>query len=229
MAADENAWVLHSMSMTRHIVVVAALVAIATTSFATTSFAQNGPQAQNSPQASVAPVARPAPKPVASKVSKPYFVEFRARSALSYGHTFAVYGRVGAKIGSGVHVAGLHPFTDSSIPWMIGHLVPVPSETGASDGDTENQYIIARYRVLLTEAEYRTLTNSIKKLQDSSPVWHAVLYNCNAFVADIAKSIGLKTPSSLQMPKEFIEDLKQINSNATVTVGRLTETSGHGL
>ncbi len=48
-------------------------------------------------------------------------------------------------------------------------------------------------------------------------------------VADIAKSIGLKTPSSLQMPKEFIEDLRQINSNATVTVGRLTETPGHGL
>ena len=96
---------------------------------------------------------------------------------------------------------------------MIGHLVPVPSETGASDGDTEDKYIIARYRVLLTEAEYKTLTDGIKKLQDSSPVWHAVLYNCNAFVADIAKSIGLKTPSSLQMPKEFIDDMRQINSS----------------
>ena len=206
------------MSMTRHIVVVAALLAIATSSFA-----------QTGPQASVASVTRPAPKPGASKVNRPYFIEFRARSALSYGHTFAVYGRVGTKIGSGVFVAGLHPFTESSIPWMIGHFVPVPSETGASDGDTEDQYIIARYRVLLTESEYRALTSSIKKLQDSSPVWHAVLYNCNAFVGDIAKSIGLKTPSTLQMPKEFIEDLKQINSNATVTVGRLTETPGHGL
>src|SRR3954466_8212026 len=29
------------------------------------------------------------------KQAKPYFVEFRARAAQSYGHTFAVYGRVG--------------------------------------------------------------------------------------------------------------------------------------
>ena len=119
-----------------------------------------------------------------------------------------------------LQVAGLHPFSESSVPWMIGHLVPVPSETGASDGDTEDEYIIARYKVLLTEAEYKTLTNSIKKLQASSPVWHAVLYNCNAFVADIAKSIGLKSPSSLQMPKEFIDEMRQINRNATVTVGQ---------
>jgi hypothetical protein len=41
--------VLHSMSMTRHIVVVAALVAIATTAFVTTSFAQNSPQASAAP------------------------------------------------------------------------------------------------------------------------------------------------------------------------------------
>jgi hypothetical protein len=120
-------------------------------------------------------------------------------------------------------VAGVHPFTESSIPWMLGHLVPVPSVTGASDGDTEDQYIIARYRVLLSEAEYRKLLSNIKKLQDSSPVWHAVLYNCNAFVGDIAKSIGLKAPSSLQIPKEYIEDTRQMNTNGrgAVTVGNL--------
>jgi len=40
-----------------------------------------------------------------------------------------------------------------------------------------------------------------------------VLYNCNAFVADIAKSMGLKTPaSSLLMPKEFINELKNLNT-----------------
>jgi hypothetical protein len=97
---------------------------------------------------------------------------------------------------------------------MIGHLVPVPSETGASDGDTEDEYIIARYRVLLNEAEYKKMTEYIRKLQASSPVWHAVLYNCNAFVADIAKSIGLETPSTMHMPKEFITELKGLNSGS---------------
>ncbi len=210
----------YAMSMTRLIVVSIALAAIGTPAFA-----------QNGLQPGLTAAAQTAPKPAATRVSKPYFVEFRARSALSYGHTFAVYGRVGGKIGSGVRVAGLHPFTDSSIPWMIGHLVPVPSETGASDGDTEDKYIVARYRVLLTEAEYRVLTSSIKKLQDGSPVWHAVLYNCNAFVADIAKSIGLKAPSTLQMPKEFIDDLRQINNSTTSAALRrpVAETPSHGL
>lgn len=151
------------------------------------------------------------------KEAKPYFIEFRARAAQSYGHTFAVHGPVGQKI-TAAQVVGLHPATESPIPWMIGHLVLVPSETGASDGDTEDQYIIASYRILLTEAEYRRVTDYMKQLQASSPVWHAVLYNCNAFVGDIAKFMGLKTPSSsLLMPKEYITELKELNAGATGT------------
>src|SRR4051795_6164188 len=146
--------------------------------------------------------------------SKPYFIEFRARAAQSYGHTFAVYGRVGQKI-TADQVGGLHPFTESPIPWMAGHLILVPSETGASDGDIEDQYIIARYRILLTEPDYRRIVAHMKQMQASSPVWHAVLYNCNAFVADIAKYMGLKTPfSTLQMPKDFITQLREMNAGA---------------
>jgi hypothetical protein len=149
------------------------------------------------------------------KQTKPYFVEFRARAAQSYGHTFAVHGRVGQKI-SASQVVGLHPASESPLPWMIGHLILVPSETGASDGDIEDQYIIARYRILLTEQEYHRVVAHMKKMQTSSPVWHAVLYNCNAFVADIAKYMGLKTPSStLLMPKEFITELRELNAGAT--------------
>lgn len=144
--------------------------------------------------------------------AKSYFIEFRARSAQSYGHTFAVHGRVGQKITAN-QVVGLHPFTESPIPWMAGHIILVPSETGASDGDTEDQYIIARYRILLTEQEHRRLVAHMKQMQASSPLWHAVLYNCNAFVADIAKYMGLKTPSStLLMPKDFITQLRELNT-----------------
>jgi hypothetical protein len=146
------------------------------------------------------------------KQTKSYFIEFRARAAQSYGHTFAVHGRVGQKI-TADQVVGLHPFTESPIPWMVGHIILVPSETGASDGDTEDQYIIARYRILLTEQEHRDLVAHMKQMQASSPLWHAALYNCNAFVADIAKYMGLKTPSStLQMPKDFITQLRELNT-----------------
>jgi len=145
------------------------------------------------------------------KQTKSYFIEFRARAAQSYGHTFAVHGRVGQKI-TADQVVGLHPFTESPIPWMAGHIILVPSETGASDGDTEDQYVIARYRILLTEQEHRRLVAHMKQMQASSPVWHAVFYNCNAFVADIAKYMGLKTPfSTLLMPKDFITKLRELN------------------
>jgi hypothetical protein len=143
---------------------------------------------------------------------KPYFVEFRARSALSYGHTFAVVGRVGQKL-TKKNVVGLHPATDSSVPWVIGHLLPVPSETGWSDGDIEDAYIIARYRVLLTSSQFKELSAYVEKLKAESPSWHAVFYNCNAFVGKIAVHLGLQTPSStMLMPKEYITELKSLNT-----------------
>src|SRR5262249_34783077 len=146
--------------------------------------------------------------------TRPYYVEFRARAAQSYGHTFLVHGKVGSstKI-TASQVAGLHPFTESPVPWMMGHLVLVPSETGASDGDTEEIYVIARYRVLLTEGEYRKVAAYIKQHQANSPLWHAVLYNCNAWVGDVAKFMGLKTPFSsvLLYPQDYINTLKEVN------------------
>jgi hypothetical protein len=148
-----------------------------------------------------------------AKVARPYFIEFRSRSALSYGHTFAVVGRVGSKI-TAANVVGLHPFTESSVPWVVGHLVPVPSENGFSDGDIEDEYITARYRVFLTTAEHQKLVAYLAKLKAKSPLWHAALYNCNAYVADIAQSLGLKAPfNKWQYPKEFISELKEMNNS----------------
>lgn len=156
-----------------------------------------------------AAVAAPVPAP---KASKPYFIEFRARNALSYGHTFAVIGRAGQKL-TKANVVGLHPATESSVPWVVGHFLLVPSETGWSDGDIEDQYIIAKYRVPLNEAEYKKLMTYVTELKAKSPVWHAVLYNCNAFVGDIATHMGMQIPSSsLLMPKEYITELKNLNS-----------------
>jgi hypothetical protein len=58
----------------------------------------------------------PAQKPM-------YYVDFRARTAQSYGHAFTWYGRSDQKK---VEVAGLHPASDSVVPYMLGHVVPVP-------------------------------------------------------------------------------------------------------
>ncbi len=109
-------------------------------------------------------------------------------------------------------VVGLHPFTESPVPWMIGHVVLVPSETGPSDGDTEDQYVTARARFVMNEAEYKKVLGYINQLKAKSPVWHAVLYNCNAFVGDIAKFMGMETPmSTMLMPDEYIGGIRDMN------------------
>jgi hypothetical protein len=141
-----------------------------------------------------------------------YFIEFRSRYALSYGHTYVIFGRTN-KAGAVVEreVAGLAPATLDPTPYVLGHFVPVPAETGASDGDLEEEYRSASWRVMLTEAEYRQVVAFIRKLKEKSRFWHASMYNCNAFVADIARSMGYKTPSIWLRPQEFVTRLREMN------------------
>ena len=142
-----------------------------------------------------------------------YFIEFRSRYALSYGHSFVVFGRVN-EAGEMVdpEVAGLAPASKSAVPYVLGHLVPVPSETGWSDGDLEEPYRSASWRIMLNEAQYTKVVANIRKLQASSPVWQASVYNCNAFTADIARSMGFKTPPIWLRPQQFMTRLREMNT-----------------
>src|SRR6266700_2020285 len=84
-----------------------------------------------------------------------------SRTAASYGHAFVWYGRTDQRE---VEVAGLHPASDSAIPYVIGHLLPVPAETGASYGDLDEQYLTAHYRVYLREPYAQKVFAYIKRL-----------------------------------------------------------------
>jgi hypothetical protein len=142
-----------------------------------------------------------------------YFIEFRSRYALSYGHSYVIFGRTnqsGAMINP--EVAGLAPASESKVPYVLGHFVPVPAETGWSDGDLEEKYRSASWRVMLTEAEYRQVVADIRKLQTRSTTWNATFYNCNAFVASIARSMGYKAPSHWLRPQQFITRLREMNA-----------------
>lgn len=148
----------------------------------------------------------------ASAVQKsrlPYYVDFRARTAASYGHAFIWYGRTGARK---VEIAGLHPATDSVIPYIIGHILPVPSETGASYGDLDEEYLLASYRVYLTEAQARAVFAYIKEKRANSPLWNAATYNCIVFISNIASYMGLRTPGShLLYPDDWVKQLAAMN------------------
>jgi hypothetical protein len=141
-----------------------------------------------------------------------YYFEFRSRQAWDYGHTFVVFGRVGEPPSKN-NVAGLSPKGDDPQMWLMGHYVPVPSDTGWTDGDLEDQYITARYRVLVSKEQYDRTVAYIRQLQAKSTTWSVELYNCNAFVADIATFMGLKAPSSTWIyPKVFVTNMHKINT-----------------
>jgi len=149
---------------------------------------------------------------VVTSGSGQYYFEFRSRQAWDYGHTFVVFGRVG-EAPSKKNVAGLSPKGDDPQMWLMGHYVPVPSDTGWTDGDLEDRYITSRYRVLVSKEQYDRTVAFIRQLQARSTTWSVELYNCNAFVADIAKFMGLRVPgSSWIYPKVFVSNMRKINT-----------------
>jgi hypothetical protein len=147
-----------------------------------------------------------------------YFVDFRARTAASYGHAFLWYGRLkeDGRVGA-VEVAGLHPATDSVVPYILGHIIPVPAETGKSYGDLDEQYLTASYRVYLTEAQAKHVFAYIRQKQASSPLWQAGTVNCTGFISDVAGYMGLRTPAlpTLMYPENLVKEIKKLNGGRT--------------
>ena len=158
--------------------------------------------------------AKPAPPSTAKRTSAkgPYYVDFRARTAASWGHAFVWYGKTSERQ---VEVAGLTPKGDE-VEYVIGYMTLVPSETGASYGDLDPQYLTANYRVYLNEADAKRVFAYIKKLQASSPVWNAETFNCTSFIGDIASYMGLKTPSRWLRPENYVNRLKEMNGGRQI-------------
>jgi hypothetical protein len=155
-----------------------------------------------------------------------FFVEFRARNAASYGHMYVMYGEVNERhevIRS--EIAGFFPAGDSRTcencsvyNWTIGHVVPVASEIGASDGDLEEQYVLARYRVWIDAAQYKRLVAYIKQRKAHLGPWHAFLNNCVTFGRDVAVFLNLNVPplmriapSVVMYPKDVVEWIRDAN------------------
>jgi hypothetical protein len=155
-----------------------------------------------------------------------FFVEFRARNAASYGHMYVMYGEVNERhevIRS--EIAGFFPAGDSRTcencsvyNWTIGHVIPVASEIGASDGDLEEQFVLARYRVWIDAAQYKKLVAYIKQRKAHLGPWHAFLNNCVTFGRDVAVFLNLNVPplmriapSVVMYPKDVVEWIRDAN------------------
>ena len=142
----------------------------------------------------------------------PYYVDFRARTAASWGHAFVWYGKTSERA---VEVAGLTPAGDT-LSYMLGYVTWVPSETGASYGDLDPQYLTANYRVYLNEQDAKKVFAYIKKLQANSPVWSAEISNCTSFIGEIADFMGLKVPVRWLRPEEYVNSLKEMKGGRQI-------------
>ncbi|KQV80475.1 hypothetical protein [Rhizobium sp. Root1220] len=144
-----------------------------------------------------------------------HFIEFRSRYALTYGHTYVVFGSVDPN-GNTIdpEVAGLAPASPDAAPYLLGHVIPVPATTGQTDGDLEEQYRSASWRVMLSDAEYNNVVAFIRKQQANSHFWQASVDNCNNWVGEIARHMGYKTPSIWLRPQQFITELRQMNTGS---------------
>jgi hypothetical protein len=134
------------------------------------------------------------------------------RKPASWGHAFVWYGKTSERA---VEVAGLTPAGDT-VTYVLGHLTLVPSETGASYGDLDPQYLTANYRVYLNEPDAKRVFAYIKKLQANTPVWNAETFNCTSFIGNIADFMGLKVPNRWQRPEEYVNALKAMNGGRQI-------------
>jgi hypothetical protein len=163
------------------------------------------------------------------EAGKPYFVEFRARTAQSYGHSFLFHGKLagGTKFAS-LAVAGLHPRGTDPAVYMQGHMMPVPAETGVSEGDLDEQYLTARYCVVLSEAEYNRVAAYIRRLQLTEKEWHAPTKNCNYFLGEVADYMKLKTPpTAFLYPESYVNMLRDLNES-TGSIGAVMPSIPYG-
>jgi hypothetical protein len=151
-------------------------------------------------------------KPGTGSAKGPYYVDFRARTAASWGHAFVWFGKTSQRE---VEVAGLTPAGDT-LEYVLGYVTWVPSETGASYGDLDPEYLTASYRVYLNEPDAKRVFAYIKKLQASSPVWSAEISNCTSFIGSIADFMGLKVPVRWLRPEEYVNRLKTMNGGIQI-------------
>lgn len=162
------------------------------------------------------PRAEPNAKPASPKAtaSGAYYVEFRVATIGAYGHSYVAYGRLNAQGQPAEHrYADLHPVGNYAL-MALGHLVPVPATT-KWDPDVEKLPVSSSWRHRLTAAEYNKLSAAVQRSRTNpNTTWNAVTNNCNHYVADLAKAIGLRTPSDFQVSYTFIPALRDLNDPA---------------
>jgi hypothetical protein len=142
----------------------------------------------------------------------PYYIEFRVAVNGAYGHSYVAYGRLDS-LGrpATAAYADIHPTGD--LPSMVlGHFFPMEAAT-IPEKDTLGYRIARRFRRPLTATEYGRLNAVVAHIRAARHSWSVLAYNCNDFVADVARAVGMQTPTTFSLPYDFIPALQAINAS----------------
>ena len=148
--------------------------------------------------------------PAAAAAASRYVVEFRARDGGVFGHTYVAYGltdRDGRL--RRPHYAGFYPSGVLSQTALLAIFV-TPAKVRSEPWDKTKRTEMV-YRRALSARDYARLVRDVDDLRRIRPFWHLILYNCNSFAADVARWMGLRVPSTLQVPKDFVQQLYVLN------------------
>ena len=142
-----------------------------------------------------------------------YYVEFRAAENGVYGHSYLAHGRLD-RLGrpATAHYADVHP-TGELPSAVLGHFLPMNATT-QPDPETLRLPVVSRYRLALNTQQYQHLIMAIARTRAAVQGWSILGYNCNDFIADVARSMGLRAPNPLTRPYHFIPELRRMNRAA---------------
>jgi hypothetical protein len=170
-------------------------------------------QSQNVPPAAVPEVGAESRKAPATSGDR-YYIDFRVAQIGTYGHSYVAFGRLdGRGKPASAEYADLHPRGNYLI-MAVGHVLPVPANT-EWDPDVLNLPIASSYVRKLNAVQYKKLQAALRDVRaNKQPYWNALTNNCNHFVAQLARAIGLRAPTDLKVSYAFVPALRDMNEIA---------------
>jgi len=147
------------------------------------------------------------------------FVEFHGELNYFPGNTSLIYGTLGRDGKPLKYTYVSYEPQGGIIGLIVGSFIPLPSSFHGYSWDKSSPPA-TRYRVLLTNKEYRKLDAFIQHAKKTRKIFWLYTSNCVRLVRDAALTVGLKAPdNTFVMPVTYINMLSWYNR------GRLADTN----
>ena len=149
----------------------------------------------------------------AAPAANGHYIEFRVAHNGLYGHSYVVYGRANAQ-GKPIESRYTDHYPMGGYGGMaVGHVLPVPANH-EFDRAILKDVIASSYRRSLTTSQYKNLLTAIQQIKaNKSPYWNALTNNCNHFVGELAKAVGMKIPSGMLIAYAFVPAIRSMNDH----------------